>query len=241
MPCSEPTPGSPELVAMMLADTRFPSGGYAQSAGLEPAVRAGLTADGARPGEVFAFAAARLRTVTAVDAGTAVVSRHTALHTALPPGAGRSGGDLAAVEDAWAARTPSRPLREASRLTGRGYLRLAARLWPEVRSHLSPDLAVARPVVIGVVGAVTGLSGRQVARLVGYDDVQTVAAAALKLLPLDPAEVASWTLALHGDVEAMSAAVAALTCPDDIPDRGAPALDTQAEQHRRAEMRLFHV
>ena len=37
---------SPEVVALMLADGRLPTGGHTQSAGLEPAVRAGLGADG---------------------------------------------------------------------------------------------------------------------------------------------------------------------------------------------------
>jgi urease accessory protein len=220
MPSSESFPG---LVAMMLADARFPAGGYAQSGGLEPAVRAGLT-------DVPRFAAARLRTVAAVDAGTAVVSRHVAL----------AGGPLADVEEAWAARTPSAPLREAARLTGRGYLRVAGRLWPDVL-RLLPAVAVPRPVVVGVVGAVTGLDASQVARLVGYDDVQTVASAALKLLPLDPVEVASWVVSLHGPVEELVEDVAGLTRPDEIPDRGAPALDVHAEQHRLEEMRLFHV
>lgn len=208
---------------MMLADARFPSGGYAQSGGLEPAVRAGLT-------DVPGFAAARLRTLAAVDAGTAVVGRHVAL----------TGGSLADVEDAWAARTPSRPLREAARLTGRGYLRLAGRLWPDVL-RLLPGPVAPRPLVVGVVGAVTGMSAVQVARLVGYDDVQTVASAALKLLPLDPAEVAGWVLTLHGPIDELVASVAGLTTPEEIPDRGAPAVDVHAEQHRREEMRLFHV
>jgi urease accessory protein len=218
---------------MMLADARFPSGGYAQSGGLEPAVRAGLAGGGATPADVVRFAQARLRTVTAVDAGTAVLSRHLV----LSPGAATLGD----VEEAWAARTPSRPLREAARLTGRGYLRLAGRLWPEVLTLLRADGAVSRPVVVGVVSAVTGLSAVQVGRLVGYDDVSTVASAALKLLPLDPAEVAGWALSLHPHVEAMALAVAGVTVPADIPDRGAPALDSLAERHRRAEMRLFHV
>jgi urease accessory protein len=234
MRSSEAPAGSAELVAMMLADARFPSGGFAQSAGLEPAVRAGLTDGGVRPEDVPRFAAARLRTVVAVDAGTAVVSRHVAL-------AGADEVTLRHVEEAWAARTPSRPLREAARLTGRGYLRLAGRLWPDVLRHLPSSAAVPRPVVVGVVGAVTGLPATQVARLVGYDDVQTVASAALKLLPLDPAEVARWTLSLHDRVEAMVSCVADLVHPDQIPDRGAPAVDVQAEQHRRAAMRLFHV
>lgn len=211
---------------MMLADARFPTGGYAQSAGLEPAVRAGLD-------DVPRFASARLRTAVAVDAGTAVVSRHVALHTDV--------ATLADVEEAWAARTPSRPLRDAARLTGRGYLRLATRLWPQVLLHLPPNAATPRPVVVGVLGAVAGLGAVQVARLVGYDDVQTVASAALKLLPLDPVEVAGWTLALHEEIDAMAMSVAGLTRPDDIPDPGAPALDANAERHRREEMRLFHV
>jgi len=91
------------------------------------------------------------------------------------------------------------------------------------------------------VGAVTGLGPAQVARLVGYDDVQTVAAAALKLLPLDPAEVAQWVLSLHAPIETLVTSVAGLTASEDIPDRGAPAVDVNAEQHRREEMRLFHV
>jgi urease accessory protein len=219
----------PELVSMMLADARFPSGGYAQSGGLEPAVRAGLS-------DVPGFAAARLRTIAAVDAGTAVVARHVASTGSSSP----ADPSLADVEDAWAARTPSRPLRDAARLTGRGYLRLAGRLWPEVRGLL-PAVSVPRPVVVGVVGAVTGMSASQVARLVGYDDVQTVASAALKLLPLDPAEVARWVVSLHGPVEQLVDSVAGLTSPDDIPDRGAPAVDVHAEQHRREEMRLFHA
>jgi urease accessory protein len=224
---------SSELVALMLADARFPSGGYAQSGGLEPAVRAGLT-------DVPRFAASRLRTLAAVDAGTAVVSRHVALADSSPVDVSPVDVCLADVEAAWAARTPSRPLREAARLTGRGYLRLAGRLWPDVL-RLLPGPVAPRPVVVGVVGAVTGLSAAQVARLVGYDDVQTVASAALKLLPLDPAEVAGWVVSLHDLVEELVASVAGLTAPDDIPDRGAPAVDIHAEQHRREEMRLFHV
>jgi urease accessory protein len=216
---------SSELVAMMLADARFPSGGYAQSGGLEAAVRAGLT-------DVPSFAAARLRTVGAVDAGTAVVARHAVLHRSC---------SLTEVEDAWSARTPSRPLREAARLTGRGYLRLAGRLWPAVLTHLRADAPVPRPVVVGVVGAVAGLDARQVARLVGYDDVATVVSASLKLLALDPAEAAGWSLALHGDVKALVEATAGLTRPDEVPAAGSPALDGHAEQHRREEMRLFHA
>ena len=55
---------------MLLADARLPTGAHTQSAGLEPALRGGLD-----PSQVPAYIRARLRTVTAVEAGAAVVAR----------------------------------------------------------------------------------------------------------------------------------------------------------------------
>ena len=62
----------------------------------------------------------------------------------------------------------------------RAWLRLAGRVWPATLEHLPADTEVPRPVVVGVVGAVTGLDAAQVARLVAYDDAQTVVAASLE-------------------------------------------------------------
>lgn len=217
---------SPQLVLMTLADARLPTGGHTQSAGLEPAVRAGL-----HVGEVVGYARDRLRTVVRVDAGTAVVARHLT----------RSGGDPLSVEPHWAARTPSPSLRAASRRQGRGYLRLATRVWPEVLEHLPADAEVARPVVLGVVAAVTGLSSRDTTRLVAYDDAQTVLSASLKLLPVDPAAAAGWLVALHDDIEEVGDAVSASTAPADVPAPGAPMIDVLAERHTDEEMRLFHA
>ncbi|MDX6235310.1 MAG: urease accessory protein [Kribbellaceae bacterium] len=222
---------SAELVALMLADGRLPTGGHTQSGGLEPAVRAGLGADGARLAEVEGYARDRLRTVTRVEAGVAVVARHLAL----------AGTPVLSAEAAWAARTPSQALRAASRRQGRAYLRLAARVWPDVLNHLAADAEVARAVVVGVVGAVTGLTAQQVARLVGYDDAQAVVAASLKLLPVDPTEAAGWLVALHSDIELMVADVASLTSPDEVPACGAPLVDVFAQAHAIERMRLFHA
>jgi urease accessory protein len=223
--------GSPELVSLMLADGRLPTGGHTQSAGLEPAVRAGLGAEGRRLEEVADYARDRLRTVTRVEAAVGVVARAAALN----------GESLAPVEGAWAARTPSHALRAASRRQGRAYLRLATRVWPEVLKHLQPDTEIARPIVIGVVAAVNDLSAEQTARLIGYDDAQTVVAASLKLLPVDPAEAASWLAALHQPIEDLIQAVAELTDPDDIPASGAPLVDVFAQAHAAERMRLFHA
>ncbi|TCO45571.1 urease accessory protein [Kribbella antiqua] len=148
---------------------------------------------------------------------------------------------LGMVEGAWAARTPSQALRGASRRQGRVYLRLAARVWPEVLRYLPANGEVARPVVVGVIGAVNGLSAEQVARLIAYDDVQTVVAASLKLLPVDPADAACWLAGLQDDIERLVTDVAPLTEIEKIPANGAPLIDLFAQNHATERMRLFHA
>ena len=270
---------SPEVVALMLADGRLPTGGHTQSAGLEPAVRAGLGADGKQLVDVAAYARDRLRTIVRVEAATAVVARHVVLTSTadLSPSPSRGfvlenprvastdprlsadsaeveaeaapvvvserpGAEaLEGVERAWAARTPSQVLRGASRRQGRVYLRLAARVWPEVLRYLPANGEVARPVVVGVIGAVNGLSAEQVARLIAYDDVQTVVAASLKLLPVDPADAACWLAGLQDDIERLVTDAAPLTEIEKIPANGAPLIDLFAQNHATERMRLFHA
>ncbi len=225
---------SPELVAMMLADARLPTGGHTQSAGLEPAVRAGLGADGNKLTEVEQYARDRLRTVTRVEAGVAVVARHLTARDGANHG-------LQTLEAAWAARVPSQVLRSVARRQGRAYLRLATRVWPRVSNYLPADGEVPRPIVVGVVAAVNGLSAVQTARLIAYDDAQTVVAASLKLLPVDPADAACWLAALHPDIEELVVDVAGLTRAADVPAYGAPLVDLFAQNHSSERMRLFHA
>lgn len=239
----------------LLADARLPTGGHTQSAGLEPALLAGLSV-----ADVPGYVGGRLATVTRTEAAVAVVARHVV--TADPDE--RVAG-LRAVWEAWAARTPAPALRETSQRLGRGYLRLAHRLWVAHPAVVALDAAVVaertrlaasvpvlagpvgrsdraqppRPLVLGVVGACVGLDARQVAQLVGYDDVQTIASATLKLAPVDPAEATGWVVAAAPTVEAMAAGVAHLTDPGDIPASGAPLLEEWAQQHARRTERLF--
>src|SRR4051794_16049331 len=105
---------APELVALMLADGRLPTGGHTQSGGLEPAgraglgarglppgghpqpgglgpaVRAGLGADGKQLDHVAQYARARLRTIPRVEAAVAVVTRHLTLRATPPPSPSRA-------------------------------------------------------------------------------------------------------------------------------------------------------
>jgi urease accessory protein len=216
----------PEFATMLLADGRLPVGGHTQSSGLEPALLGGL-----EPRAIPDLVATRLRTVVLVDAATAVVARHRTL----------AGLDLADVQLAWAARTPSEVVRAASVAVGRGQRRLAERLWPgsAATSALAPLRRTARPVAVGAMAAAAGLDGARTARLVAYDDVQSLCAAALKLCPLDPAETTEWLLHAGPAVEVLVGAVAHLTEPDGIPAPSAPLLEQWQHAHPTHPRRLF--
>lgn len=220
-------------LSLLLADGRLPTGAHTQSAGVEPALRHGL--------ELVAlpeYVAARLTTVTETEAAVAVVARHV----------WRQEADLdvlGAVDRAWRTRTASDALREASDLLGRSYLRLAATVWDLAplthRATGSGPRVWCRPVVVGVTAAVAGLTAGETARLVAYDDVQTVIGAALKLRPFDPAVGVSWAAAAGPAVEALVDRVAGLTAPEQIPARAAPQLEEWAQLHHVTERRLFRA
>jgi urease accessory protein len=206
---------------LLLADSRFPSGSYAHSLGLEQAVADGLT-------DVPAFMAARLRLVAESDARFAVEARRCDV-------ARRSTGrDISFLVEEWLARCPSPVLREASVRLGRQLLRSAAVVWG-VETRDAP-----RPVALGVVCAAAGLSDEETALLALYDDASTVASAALKLLPLDPAVTARWVAELAPRMTLAARAIAADETPlEDLPAPAAVALELAAPVQLRSRERLF--
>lgn len=222
-------PLSASTAALLLADARLPSGGHAHSAGVEPAVMAGVDA-----AHLGALLHGRAETTTLVEAGTAVAARHARL----------AGGDLDAVESAWAARTPSKAQRDAARVLARGYLRVGGTLLPgdEViaawRARPSPP---PRPCMLGVIAAGLDIAPLELARLVVYEDMQAAAAAVLKLEPRDPLELVSLVAELCSGVEGRLAAIAAITDPADIPALTAPQSEAWAEAHARSTRRLFRA
>lgn len=215
-----------ELMMMLLGDARLPVAGHTQSATLEGAVHHGMTS-----AEVPLYLRARLSTVLRVEAGTAVVALRML----------EQERHLQHVVRAWAARTPSRALRTASRTQARAFLRTAGTLWPDsepVRRALATT-GTPRPVAVAAAAATVGLSPRSLARLIAYDDVQTVTAAALKLLPLDPAVTAGWAHDALPLVAALADDVADLVHPDRIPATSAPQTELWAEAHAHSTRRLF--
>jgi urease accessory protein len=197
------------MLALLLADGRTPTGGYAHSGGLEPS--------GLGVADVPAFIAARLRTVGRVDAAAAVLAAR--------------GADRPALAAELAARTPSAAAREAALRLGRALARTGRALFPSL-----PELDFARPIVLGVIGAAAGLDPVAIARLSLYEDAATVAAAAPKLMAVDAVEATAWVAGVAPLIDALAREAAGAT---ELPAAAAPLLDLRAERHAHDTRRLF--
>ncbi|MGH3277996.1 MAG: urease accessory protein UreF [Trebonia sp.] len=222
------------IAALLLADGRLPVGGHAHSAGLEPAVDAGLTAD-----RVPDYLRARLMTVGRMEAAATVLSHRWAGSAGKADSAG-----LRVLQDELLARTPSAPMREASGQLGRGLARLVQRLWPQalaVRGLRALDAAPQRPVALGVATALTGMDERHAARACLYDDAQTVASAALKLLPIDPLEPVGWLLTAASMIDAVTEEAVKITEPAALPAVTAPLIEQWSLTHYLNKRRIFRA
>jgi urease accessory protein len=217
-------------LALLLADSRFPSGSYAHSLGLEQAVADGLT-------DVPAFIAARQRLVAEADARFAVEARRAAAGVA--GGRELCTGPLARLDAEWAARCPSPALRAAARRLGAQLLRSAAVAFPPraIVAYRDASRLTPRPIALGVVAAVADVSEPDTALLALYDDAATVASAALKLLPLDPAVTARWLAELGPSLALAARAIAADRGP--LPAPAAVAIEISAPVHLQQRERLF--
>ncbi|MFC0674705.1 urease accessory protein UreF [Brachybacterium hainanense] len=220
-----------QLAALVLADGRLPVGGHAQSGGLEPGLAAGLA-----PQQIPDYIRGRLRTVGLVEAATAVLARRAA---AAPDAV----ASLSRIGDAYLARTPSAPLRIVSEQVGRGMARLARVLWADAGpvAALHELAAPPRPVALGILAALGGLDDAQTARTSLYDDAQTVASAATKLVPIDPVEPVRWLLTCGATLEEMVERAVAVTGPDDLPASAAPQAEQWSLDHAARERRIFHA
>jgi urease accessory protein len=211
------------VIEFMLADSRTPTGGFAHSGGLESAVEAGLSLP-----EVPGFVRSRMRTVGFVDAALAAVSASV-----------ETIDSLVELDQAWAARTPAPPLRLAARQLGVALLRVARVWWPweELLSgYANQSELTPRPVVLGAVGRLAGLSPLAVARLSLYEDAAGVIASASKLLVVDTATTSGWLALLAAELEALAERAAlegldASTCT--------PLLDRRALEHSVRKGKLF--
>lgn len=216
--------------ALLLADARLPTGAHADSAGLEPAVIAGLEAAG-----VYPFMLARLHTVAQLETGACILAYRLANGPA-------STARYARLESAVSARTPSAAQRTASRYLGRAFLRLGRDLRPKDPGIAAlDDLPVppTRAVALGVIGASLAVSEEHTAQICCYEDLQRVAAAALKLLPVDPTAVTRWLVEAGEGVTEVVKTARSVSNPDELPALSAPWMEHWAEEHTQRTRRLF--
>lgn len=207
------------VIELLLADGRFPGGGFAHSGGLEAAVGAGAVSD---PASLRAFLLGRLHHGGVLEAWLAA----NACRAGLDPEA------LRRLEEEAEAHQPSPAWRESVRTQGRGLRRSAALLWPE----LAPLRCEVQPVVLGAVAAAAGLAPLAAARLAVYGLAMTVAGAAVKLAAFDMADVLAEVAACSPTIDALARQGAGEPV---IHPRSAPLLELRAEVHRAWEVRLF--
>lgn len=191
---------------------------------------AGLTA-----ADIYPYMLGRLRTVARLESSACVLAHRLA--TEDGPAAA-----YARLESAVDARTPSAAQRNASRALGRALLRLARSLHPDhhgVAALGTLDSAPTRGVALGVIGAALDVEADYCAEVCCYEDLQSVAAAALKLLPADPMAVTQWVVdAGSGVAEVVSSALSIRDCTE-LPAVSAPWMEYWAEEHTQRMRRLF--
>lgn len=222
------TMGTPAAALLLLADGRFPAGGYAHSGGLEPSVVEGRLHDLATLESFLAGRAATVGFVAAAFAGAAC-------NAAAGPDTAR----LAALDTALDARVPSPAQRATSRQLGRQLLRVATVIAPDPLFGQLGDRPH-QPLVFGVMCAVMGLAAHDAALATLHESVAGPAAAAVRLLSLDPFAAHAVLAELGPALDELAAqALAYDGDPDQLPAFGAPLLDLCAERHAARHGRLF--
>jgi urease accessory protein len=230
---------------LLLADGRFPAGGHAHSGGVEAAIADGRIHD---VDTLFAFVAGRLATVGLTEAALAAATAHH-VHLELARDSrdfllrcARQFGRLDAEADA---RVPCPPLRDASRRLGRSLTRVAARCWPH-RAWSALDTAAPagahQPIALGTAAIAAGGTVTDAAVIAVHHAVNTPALAGVRLLGLDPLEVAAATAAILNTAgRATVAAAVAASSADlaDLPAANGPLLDVAALEHRDRAVRMF--
>ncbi|MCU1392924.1 MAG: hypothetical protein JWM34_1352 [Ilumatobacteraceae bacterium] len=223
----------PNAALLLLADGRFPSGGHAHSGGAEPSVGVGDITDLATLRE---FVVGRLATSGLVDAAfTAAVCARC-----------RGAGDIEwrAFEAEYLARTGSPRLRAASRTLGRQLLRGGRRAFASSRydeAIAALGGSIPQPIVMGIVAAAAGCTPDEAALCELHHLVGSLSTAAVRLLGLDPFEIAAFAARLAPELERFAADAAATSHldPADLPAEVALLNDVLAEHHGTWEVRLF--
>lgn len=214
---------------LLLSDGRLPAGGYAHSGGLEPLIQAGYVKT---PDDLADFLQGRAETVGLVTAAVAASACRAVNANDM------TGMDELDVE--FDARTPSPDLRDVSRRLGRQLVRVMRNINPHPYFDCLPRVPH-QPVAMGVAAAAMTLSQRDAALAALYETVSMAAAAAPKLMHIDPFAVHAVLVRLTAkfDVLADAAVEQAQRPARELPANGSLLIDISAGHHARRDRRLF--
>jgi urease accessory protein len=207
---------------LFLADGRFPDGTHAHSFGLEAAVGAGRVATTASLAD---YVVCRLWTVGRTDAAAARMAA--------------AGVNPDALDAAWCLRTPSAAARATARAVGRSLARTAARIVPDHPIALADGGPAVQPVAFGMVAAALGCDPDEAALASAHGTAATLSAAGLRLLSLDPFDVAALLHDLRGEIEGVATSTIGLGAPEDLPHASTPFAEVDVEAQSALSSRLF--
>ncbi|MBI5090305.1 MAG: urease accessory protein UreF [Actinobacteria bacterium] len=213
---------------LLLADSRFPTGAHAHSAGVEASHARGDIRD---VRDLSSFLDGRLQTTAPVDAAFAAAAC-----------AGRH--RLAELDLELFVRTPSPRLCSISRSLGRQLVRPAERAWPSARYAELRAVHADGPmqaVALGVVAGAAGLTPTDAALCSLHHLVGAITTATVRLLGLDPFEVHALAASLAPRLDELAATAASLAelPPCELPATTSVLADLLAEHHATWEVRLF--
>ncbi len=220
---------------LLLADGRFPAGGHSWSAGVEAAVGIGDVTDAVT---LERYLLGRLATTGIVDASFAAAA--CAL-SHREPNVNDSTTGFERLDREYDARVPSPHLRATSRRLGRHFLRAARPIWPSASVDavsVLPD-GPHQPIVLGAVVAAAGGDPGDAAVVALHHTATATTTAAVRLLGLDPIEMA---LVVHRCVSAPSSRSIeswATADPAELPAVGGSLTEILGEHHGRQDARLF--
>lgn len=218
---------------LLLVDGRFPAGGHAYSAGVEGAVDIGDVVDTAT---LERYLSGRLATTGTVDAAFAAAACVAAIDDAEID-------HLRQLDEEYSARVPSPHLRATSRRLGRQLLRAARPIWPHATLDALADVADGghQPVVLGAVVGAAGGTPADASAVAMHHLGAAVASAGIRLLGLDPIELAA--VQARASRAAMPTPVDVerwIHCdPSDLPATGGLLTEILGEHHGRRDARLF--
>lgn len=207
---------------LLLADGRLPDGSHAHSHGLEVAVGAGRVHD---TGSLAQYLTCRLWTSGRTDAAAARLAA--------------AGVDPDALDAAWCVRTPSAVARATSRSLGRALARTGARLVPDRPIALADRRPPVQPVAFGLLAAAVGCAPDEAALASAHGTAATLSAAGLRLLSLDPFDVAAVLLDLRSEVDAVARSTIGLEDAEDLPHASTPFTEIDVELQAALPTRLF--